>query len=77
MNKERIIQLAIITAAYNRSWCNDTNFGEMYDDFDGIAQEATMTLEDVGITHPVSHSDIAGTFWDDSLEELIEEFDTN
>ena len=75
MNTQRIIQLAIITASYNRAWTNDTHFWEMYPDFDGIAREAYYTLKDVGIDHEITHEDIANTFWRESVEDLLAELE--
>lgn len=70
MNR-KLINLAIVCAAYDRHWCKDTHFWEMYEDYDGICRDAYYTLQSLGIDHEVSEDDVSECFWSESTEDLL------
>ena len=77
MNQSAIIGMAIATAAYNRSWCRDTDFDEMCDDFEDIAADAQINLEWAGITdYKISTDDVAFSLFGLEEDEYAERRET-
>ena len=78
MNQNAIIGLAIATAAYNRDWCRDTSFDEMFDDFEEIAKAAQINLEWTGIKdHEITTADVAESLYGldpDEYEERLKDW---
>jgi len=78
MNHNAIIGLCIATAAYNRSWCRDTDFDEMFDDFEEIASDAQINLEWAGIKdYEITTADVAQSLFgldEDEYQERLKEY---
>jgi hypothetical protein len=71
----RVIGLAVCTAAYNRSWCLGTAFADMLGDFDDIRADAQWHLDTLGITHVITDHDIAEALWATDYDQLVEELE--
>lgn len=75
MNTQQIVGLAIVAAVYNREWCKDTHFWEMYDDYAGIREDADWHLQGLGIDYQVSDDDISECLWNETTEDLLAELE--
>ena len=74
MNQNAVIGLCIATAAYNRNWCKDTSFDEMFDDFEEIAEQAQFNLEWTGVNQDceITTADVAASLFGLDPEEYQE-----